>query len=79
MYLLENSLWRDFILGFSAVFPAGLPIGKVVHVDDSEDGLSYRLQVELSVDFSNLRDVCLMQSVNSNEIKVLQNLVNEEK
>ena len=65
--------------GFSAVFPAGLQIGKVVHVDDSEDGLSYRLQVELSVDFSNLRDVCLMQSANSNEIEVLQNLVNEEK
>lgn len=65
--------------GFSAVFPAGLQIGKVVHIDDSADGLSYRLQVELSVDFASLRDVCMMQSANSDEIDGLQNLVNNEK
>ena len=31
--------------GFSAVFPAGLFVGKVTKVENSEDGLSYKLQV----------------------------------
>ena len=27
---------------------------------DSEDGLSYRLEIQLSTDFGNLRDVCVI-------------------
>lgn len=40
--------------GFSAVFPAGLFVGKVTKVENSEDGLSYKLQVNLSTDFARI-------------------------
>lgn len=46
--------------GYSSVFPAGLLVGEVLHVFNSPDGLSYRLQVRLSTDFSRLRDVCVI-------------------
>lgn len=46
--------------GYSSVFPPGVMVGKVLHVFNSADGLSYRLQVKLSTDFARLRDVCLV-------------------
>jgi rod shape-determining protein MreC len=35
-------------------------VGKILHVYNSADGLSYRLEVELSTDFGLLRDVCVI-------------------
>lgn len=46
--------------GYSAIFPSGIEVGKVLHVYNSSDGLSYRIQVQLSTDFGNLRDVCVV-------------------
>lgn len=46
--------------GYSSVFPAGIMVGKVLHVYNSADGLSYRAMVELSTDFGSLRDVCVL-------------------
>lgn len=46
--------------GYSSVFPPGVMVGKVQHVFNSADGLSYRVQVKLSTDFARLRDVCLV-------------------
>jgi len=46
--------------GYSSVFPPGVLVGKILHVYNSADGLSYRLQVELSTDFGLLRDVCVI-------------------
>lgn len=46
--------------GYSSVFPAGLLVGEVINIFNSPDGLSYRLQVRLSTDFSRLRDVCVI-------------------
>lgn len=46
--------------GYSSVFPAGLSVGEIQKVYNSPDGLSYRLQVKLSTDFSTLRDVCVI-------------------
>jgi rod shape-determining protein MreC len=46
--------------GYSSVFPAGIAVGKISKVYNSPDGLSYRLQVKLSTDFSTLRDVCVI-------------------
>ncbi len=46
--------------GYSAVFPPGVLVGKVLHVFNSADGLSYRVQLRLSTDFSRLRDVCVI-------------------
>ena len=46
--------------GYSSVFPPGIGVGKIIHVLNSPDGLSYRLQVQLYTDFARLRDVCVI-------------------
>lgn len=46
--------------GYSSVFPPGLMVGKILHVFESKDGLSFRAQVLLSTDFGNLRNVCVI-------------------
>lgn len=48
--------------GYSAIFPAGVLVGKVKHVYNSVDGLSFRIAVKLSTDFGNLRDVCVIDN-----------------
>ena len=52
----------DYVVtsGYSAVFPPGVRVGKILHVFNSADGLSYRVQVRLSTDFARLRDVCVI-------------------
>ena len=46
--------------GYSSIFPAGVMVGQREKIYNSPDGLSYRLQVKLSTDFANLRDVCVI-------------------
>ena len=46
--------------GYSAVFPPGMLVGKIMRVYNSANGMSYRLRVKLSTDFGNLRDVCVI-------------------
>lgn len=46
--------------GFSSVFPAGIFVGKVKRVLNSDDGLSYQLEIGLSTDFARLRDVAVI-------------------
>ena len=46
--------------GYSSIFPRGVLIGKIIGIYDSADGLSYRLKINLSTDFSRLRDVCVI-------------------
>ncbi len=53
--------------GYSSVFPQGIPVGKILHVFNSPDGLSYRLQVQLYTDFGNLRDVCVIDNTHMHE------------
>lgn len=48
--------------GYSSVFPPGILVGKIMHVYNSPDGVSYRLQVRLSTDFGRLRDVCVIDN-----------------
>ncbi len=48
--------------GYSSVFPSGVLVGKILHVYNSADGLSYRLQIVLATDFGNLRDVCIVDN-----------------
>ena len=52
----------DYVVtsGYSAVFPPGVRVGKILHVFNSADGLSYRVMVRLSTDFARLRDVCVI-------------------
>ena len=65
--------------GFSEVFPAGLFVGKVCEVHNSEDGLSYTLKVNLSTDFSRLRDVFVLSNPAKNEIDSLESMVETER
>lgn len=46
--------------GYSSVFPPGIQVGKILHVYNSPDGLSYRCMVQLSTDFARLRNVCVL-------------------
>lgn len=57
--------------GFSAVFPEGLFIGRVKQVNNSKDGLSYKIKVHLGTDFARLRDVCVILSPARNELDSL--------
>ena len=50
--------------GYSSVFPPGVIVGKILQAYNSRDGLSYRLKVQLSTDFGNLRDVCVIDEPN---------------
>lgn len=46
--------------GYSSIFPQGVLVGKIEKVFNSSDGLSYKLQIRLSTDFSCLRDVVVI-------------------
>ncbi len=48
--------------GYSAVFPKGITVGKVLCTFNSPDGLSFRIKIKLSTDFSNLHDVCIINA-----------------
>lgn len=46
--------------GYSTVFPAGVMVGMVDDMSDSQDGLSYLLKVKLATDFGKLSDVRIL-------------------
>lgn len=57
--------------GFSAIFPAGIPVGKVVDVDINNENSFLEIQLELAVDFSKIDMVHVIQFEGRDE---LQNL-----
>lgn len=54
----------DYVVtnGYSSIFPSGIMVGKILHVFNSSDGLSYRVQLRLATDFGNLRHVCVIDN-----------------
>lgn len=68
--------------GYSSVFPPGVMVGEILHVFNSDDGLSYRLMIKLSTDFGNLRDVCVIDDSSVKErlnlLKTAQNSIKEK-
>ena len=58
--------------GYSSIFPPGLFVGQVRKVTNSDDGLSYRLDIGLATDFANLRDVVVIASENKASIDTLR-------
>ncbi len=56
---IERGEWVE-TNGYSAIFPAGVTIGQVIDIQNSHDGQSYRLKVQLATDFTKLRDVCII-------------------
>lgn len=53
--------------GFSDIFPEGIPIGRVVTVGNSTDGMSYRMAVKLFPDFKVLRNVSVITNYSQPE------------
>jgi hypothetical protein len=60
--------------GYSDIFPPGLPIGIVTGIDDSTDGMSYRLKVRLFTDFPTLREVSVITDYYSPERHLLEEM-----
>ena len=54
----------DYVVtnGYSSIFPPGIMVGKILHMFNSSDGLSYRVQLRLSTDFGKLRHVCVIDN-----------------
>lgn len=63
--------------GYSAIFPQGILVGKIIDVSDSPDGLSYRMKIHLSTDFGKLRDVCVISDKELVEQARLMNMVRD--
>jgi rod shape-determining protein MreC len=59
--------------GHSAVFPAGIPVGTVEEITDSDDGLSYLLTVKLFADFGRLNNVRVISEEGHMELLELEN------
>ncbi len=65
----------DYIVtsGYSSVFPPGIIVGRIKHVYNSYNGLSYRLKITLSTDFTRLRDVCVINDREmDNKLEILK-------
>lgn len=67
-YLKDLPRHADFSLGdtvvtsgYSTVFPAGIMVGTVDDMRDSNDGLSYLLKVRLATDFGKVTQVRVVQ------------------
>ena len=58
--------------GFSSIFPKGLFVGRVSAIENSDDGLSYRLRIHLGINFSRLDDVCVVRQAFQPELRQLE-------
>lgn len=58
--------------GYSSVFPPGIFVGYISGIRNSADGQSFRLDVDLGTDFSNLRDVNVIATPYKAEIDTLR-------
>ena len=63
--------------GFSSIFPADIPVGRIHSLEDSEDGLFYRAKVELFVDFSSVRDVFIVGNDSKEEQEQLEKKIQD--
>lgn len=58
--------------GYSSVFPPGLFVGKILGIEDSRDGMSFRVKINLATEFANLRNVCVISSRDKAETDTLR-------
>lgn len=61
--------------GYSSVFPPGIFVGRISGISNSQDGQTYRLDVNLGTDFANLRDVSVIATPYKAEIDTLHRRV----
>ena len=60
--------------GYSTVFPAGVMVGTVDDMSDSNDGLSYLLKIKLATDFGKLGHVRVISRSGQGEQRELENM-----
>ncbi|MBQ9640033.1 MAG: rod shape-determining protein MreC [Bacteroidaceae bacterium] len=61
--------------GYSDIFPPGIPIGYVMRIGDSADGMSYLLKVGLFANFQTLREVSVITDYAQPERRELEERV----
>lgn len=64
--------------GYSTVFPEGVMVGTIDHIDNSRDGLSYQLKIRLATDFGKLNSVRVISKSTQLEQKVLEKMANRQ-
>lgn len=64
--------------GYSEVFPEGVIVGTIDHIDNSKDGLSYQLKVRLSTDFGRLNSVRVVPRTRQMEQRFLEKMANKQ-
>ena len=65
--------------GFSSIFPAGIPVGRIERLEDSADGQAYRARVELFADFASIDNVFVVGNNNSAEQEQLEQSIEKSK
>lgn len=60
--------------GYSTFFPAGIMVGTVDDMSDSNDGLSYLLKIKLVTNFGKVHDVRVISRVGQEEQKELETM-----
>ena len=60
--------------GYSTVFPAGVMVGTVDDMSDSNDGLYYLLKIKLATDFGKLGNVRVISRSGQGEQRELENM-----
>ena len=65
--------------GFSSIFPAGIPVGRIERLEDSADGQAYRALVELFADFSSIDNVFVVGNEYMEEQERLEQSINKSK
>ena len=64
--------------GFSSIFPADIPVGRIEKTEDSDDGMFAQARVELFTDFATLRKVYTVGNEGRKEQWELENSINKE-
>ena len=65
--------------GMSTIFPKGILIGTIKDYYINQDKNSYTLNIKLFNDMTNLEHVYIIESIDSEEIKMLENKVDDAK
>jgi len=63
--------------GQSTIFPQGIPIGSIDSYELDISGDTYTIQVKLFNDMTNLKHVYIIENLDTEEIKQLENPINE--
>ena len=64
--------------GFSASFPANVPVGEIIELEDSDDGNFYKAKIRLFADFSKADKLFTAGNSNRKEQAELESSINKE-